>query len=288
MLFRGLSRLAAIAALGALGCSGTGNGGSGDPQSTPRADELGEGARIREVVGEAEWLNPDDLDSAACEVPPDKQTYVTGQVIVAIDRFDETGEGALGNIYIQDVYGEGEQPAAYSGMTVFDPAFTPPDLRIFDGDVMDTFGVLTEFLGPTAGPFGNCKTLPEISGTMAFRFEQGEPLVPITLVPKNGGPSRWDPLKGYANARQWLGMLIRVEGVIVAMPQESNGRYTAAIDVGGGITEADSIKLSNELFDLKNVDPPIAAGSQFGAVTGVLTYFYGFKIAPRSADDLEL
>jgi hypothetical protein len=58
--------------------------------------------------------------------------------------------------------------------------------------------------------------------------------------------------------------------------------------MGGGFPGDDQVKLSNELFDLKNEGPPLATGTEFAAVTGVLTYFYGFKIAPRSAADFEL
>ena len=41
----------------------------------------------------------------------------------------------------------GEAPVPFSGLTVFSPSFTPPDLRVFEGDVVDTFGNLIEFLG---------------------------------------------------------------------------------------------------------------------------------------------
>lgn len=273
---------------GSLGCSGTGDGGTGDPRSEPRADLYGDGARISEINGEATWYDENDTGSVSCDKPADRRVYLTGQVIVALDRYDETGEGATGNIYVQDARAPGEAALPYSGMTIFGPAFTPPNLRLFDGDVVDTFGTFLEFLGPTSGPFGNCKTLPEVTGTMSFRFE-GALAEPHLLVPSAGDNTRWEPLKSYEAARPWLGMLVKIENVTAAQaPFESNGRYSVDIDVGGGILQSDIPRISNELYDIKTQGPLIAQGTQFRSVTGVLTYFYGFKIAPRSPDDFEL
>ncbi len=275
-------------ALTASGCDLTSDGSTGDPPSEPNGSVLGDGARIRDVVKPATWLEVGNMNSDGCKVPNDHTVDVTGQVIVAVDRYDETGDGTLGNIYVEDLYEDDETPKPYSGITVFGPAFTPPDLRVFEGDVVDTFGNLSEFLGPSSGRFGDCKTLPEIGGTMTFRFDHG-PVEPLTVVQLNGGSERWQPVLGYENARQYIGMLIRFEGVrISGTPKaDSKGRYTAQIDMGGGISAEDGIKLDNELFDLENEGPPLE-GAQFQAVSGVLTYFYGFKLAPRSADDFEM
>jgi hypothetical protein len=95
-------------------------------------------------------------------------------------------------------------------------------------------------------------------------------------------------LKAYEKARQWLGMLVRIENIKISdKPYDSKGRYSAPIDVGGGIPLSDVPSISNELFDLKALGPPLAKDVTFKAVTGIITYFYGFKIAPRSADDFE-
>ncbi|KYF61389.1 hypothetical protein BE11_38520 [Sorangium cellulosum] len=251
-------------------------GGNGDAPWIPLADERGGGARIAELVGEARWLDPDDEDSERCAVPPDRRAHVTGATLVAIDRFDETGEGAHGNHYVQDL---ADEPVAYSGITVFQPAFSPPDLRLVPGDVVDLSGMLTEFLGPSSGRFGDCRTLPEIGGTMSFRFED-RPARPIRVP--------LDDLKRYASARRYIGMLVRVEGIKIARdPSSSGGRYTASINVGAGVPAADVPSLSNELYDLEAEGPPLAAGASFRSVTGVLTYFYGFKIAPRCPADFQ-
>jgi hypothetical protein len=261
--------------------------GGGDAFSQPSASVLGSGSRIRDIQGAAEWLDPNDTDSLSCSVPADTTVKVTGVSVIAIDRFDEVADGALGNLYVQDTT---KEPGEYEGMTVFDPSFTPPDLRVAAGDVLDFFGVYTEFLGPSSGYFGKCRTLPEVGGAGSFRFEGSDvPAKKVTLA----------DILGYENARRYLGMLITIEGVTIASDPASSdetlasgGRFTADIDRTGldttGLDPADFPKLSNELYDLKVEGPVLANGSQFKSVTGVLTYFYGFKLAPRSPADFEL
>lgn len=264
-----------------------GSTGGGDPFSEPAASVLGSGDRIREILGPAEWLDPEDDDSLTCSVPADETVNITGITVTAVDRFDEVADGALGNLYVQDTT---KEPGEYEGMTVFDPSFTPPDLRVAGGDVLDLFGVYTEFLGPSSGFFGKCKTLPEIGGAGSFRFEGSQ--VPPKKVPL-------EEILGYERARRYLGMLITIEDVTIsADPVASDdslptgGRYTADIDRTGiditGLDTSDFPKISNELYDVLQEGPPLAKGTQFKSVTGVLTYFYGFKLAPRSPADFEL
>lgn len=274
-------QLAACALLlAATACSTdpTEGGSTGDLPSKPVADPCGAGLRLSDVVGPATWINPKDNASDTCVYPADRSVSLAGLRIVAIDRYDETGDGATGNYYAQDACAT---IGPYQGMTVYAPSFSPPDLRLFPGDVVDLLGNLMEFPGPTSGPFPYCRTLPEIGGTLTFRFELGPTLAPITIPLLD--------LKTYDTARPWLGMLVRIENVtVVGKPYESKGRFSASMNVGGGIPQADVPAISNELFDLKNLGPPIADGTKFKAVTGIITYFYGFKIAPRSADDFEI
>jgi hypothetical protein len=264
------------AALLAGGCSGTDNGGTGDPPSDPSSSKLGTGSRLSELLGPATWLEEGNMDSVGCAAPTDRTVHVTGVTVVAIDRYDETSEGQLGNYYVQDTALE---PLPYSGVTVFSPSFSPPDLRLAEGDVADMNGVLMEFLGPSSGPFGDCKTLPEVGGTLSFRLENGTRVAATISI---------DDLKSYDTARQWLGMLVRLENArISVVSPSSGGRYTPSLDVGDGVPASDVPKLSNELYDLEGEGPPLSVGQEFKSITGVVTYFYGFKLAPRSPDDFE-
>lgn len=270
--FATLSSLA-LASLG--GCGGA-EGEQGDAYVDPVADVHGSGNRIHELIGPAKWLDPADTDSTSCDSPGESTVFASGLAIVAIDRYDETGDGALGNYYVEDLY---DDPPPYSGVTVFEPSFSPPDLRLASSDVVDANGVLTEFLGPTSGRFGKCKTLPEIGGTLSLRFD-GKVAKP-KVIPVSD-------LKSYETARPWLGMLVTVENLVIANdPTSSGGRYAADINVGGGIEQADVPRVSNELYDLEGEGPPLAEGTQFKRVTGIITYFYGFKLAPRSPADFE-
>ncbi len=272
--------------LGALLCLlvSCGNGDGGDPPTEPVASILGNGSRISDVFGEATWFDEEDKDSLSCSIPADFEVKVTGVVVNAVDRFDEVADGALGNLYVQDL---ADEPKEYSGMTVFDPAFTPPDLRVANGDVLDFFGVFTEFQGPSGSEFKNCRTLPEVSGAGTFRFEAG---------PQSPTEVKLADILGYPKARRYLGMLITLKNVkIGADPIASNeglptgGRYTAQIDRSGvdvtGVNVADYPQISNELYDVLNEGPALAKDANFKSVTGILTYFYGFKIAPRSPTD---
>jgi hypothetical protein len=254
-------------------CSGTGDGGTGDPHSDPSKSALGNCPKISDQVGPATWLNPKDEESLNCDVPPDRYVCVSGVTVVAVDRYDETGDGATGNYYAQDTL---KEPVPYAGMTIYAPSFSPPDLRLAPGDVADLSGSLIEFLGPSSGRFGQCRTLPEISGAMSLRFEGAT--VPATTI-------KLSELYTYEGARQYLGMLVKVENVAIGGdPTMSSGRYSAPLKVDIAIP-ADAVpKLSNELFALQDLE--LAAGNTFKSITGVITYFYGFKLAPRSAEDL--
>lgn len=265
-----------------------GGGGAGDQPSKPNADEFGDCARLADTIGEPKWESPDDPMSMACKLPPDRSVCISGVAIVAIDRFDETQDGkASGNFYIEDAATAGN-PADFSGVTVFRPSFSPPDLRLAEGDVADFVGNYQEFNGPSTFVFPYCRTLPELSGTMSFRFDSNLPLLPRKVVS--------DDLKSYDSARKHIGTLVRVEGLKLAADgkfDSSKHRWTAAIAVTGSIEQGDQPSISNELFDIdaaitaKKV-PEFKAGTVFKGITGVITYFGGFHLAPRSPADIEV
>lgn len=272
-------RVGVIAALLAFaaGCSG---GGFGDPPSKPLADVYGDGERLcKTVLGAATWTDSGNTGSTGCAQPPDHAVYVTGVTVVAVDRFDETGDGAVGNYWVQDL---DSQCAGlpYSGVTIYGPSFSPPDLRVATNDVVDLNGSLTEFIGPSSSPFGQCRTLPEISGTMSFRFDGADPPAPVTIDVKD--------LKSYDTARQWIGMLVKVENVTLTdNGKNSGGRYTAPMDVGGGVVQSDVPKITNELYDIEAEGPALVDATTYKSVTGIVTYFYGFHLVPRSPADFE-
>jgi len=272
------SLLYRFAPLGFAALFGCGSGATGDKPSEPLANPYGAGLAVVEINGPATWEDPSNSNSQGCPALPERKVYVTGVSIGAIDNFDETGGGAVGNYYVQDARDPG-QP--YSGMTVFDPSFSPPDLRLAAGDVVDVFGAFSEFAGPSSGRFPFCRTLPEIGGTMSFRFDNNRPIEPTVVDVTE--------LKSYEGARPYLGMLVRLENVKLATDgTNSSGRFTADLDVGGGIPVTEVPRISNELYDIQGQGPMLSAGTVFKSITGIVTYFYGFKVAPRSPADFEL
>jgi len=265
-----------VAAAVSCGCEG----GSGDSPSEPVADPYGQGQRLHELLGPAtEWVDLNNEQSEGCaNVPRDRNIYVTGLTVTAVDRYDEIDEGQVGNIYAQDTMAD---PVPYSGITIYAPAFSPPDLRVIESDVMDLYGVLTEFPGPSAYLFEYCRTLPEVGGAMEFRFDGAEQSATLIDV---------GDLGTYEGARQWLGMLVTLTDVeLLADPRrDSKGRYTVQLEAGAA-SGPDIPVIANELFDLETADQELNmhAGMKLSSVTGIVTFFFNVHISPRSAEDIE-
>jgi hypothetical protein len=270
--------------LSLLPLAGCGDGGGGDPPVKPDPSELGHGTPLDKILGPATWEQPGNMEPN-CSYPADEHISSTGLQVVAIDGFDETGSGQVGDVYLQEV---SDDPAPYSGITAFGSSFSPPDLRLFAGDVVDFLGTKEEFKGPSSGPFSYCETLPELQGTLTFRFDGTTAQKPKTI--------KTTDLFDYATGRQWLGMLVKVENVNLFAAKSSGScpadlptgcRYEAEL-VPDVPTMSTPPSIANELYDIKQRGPNLGAGTHFKSITGVVTYFYEFQIAPRSPEDFEL
>ncbi len=257
------------------------DGGTGDQPSKPAANELGSCGHLATTIGPATWVDPNDNLSASCKgIPPDRTVCLSGMSVVAIDHFDETGDGkSSGNYYVEDTSSD---PPPYAGMTIFRPSFSPPDLRLAEGDVVDFLGTYTEFSGPNSFKFSNCRTLPELSGALTFRFDNNLPLTPKVIPIED--------LKTYETGRPHIGTLVKLVNVQLDPDgaSSSSGRYTSGLEVGAIANVADVPQVTNELFDMKTQGPPMPGGATFKSITGVVTYFASFHISPRSAADFEL
>ncbi len=266
-----------LAALLAAGCSDNGSPG-GDKPVTPPMMEYGTGQHISSKLGgffgPATWIQPTNQNSIGCKYPVQYNVTTTGVTVTAVDTFDETGDGAVGSVYVQDTV---PNPPVYSGMSLFEPGYTPPDLRVFPGNVLDVTGPYEEYQGPSSGYFAQCQTLPQLGGSASFRFDGMVP-APVVIKP--------DDLNSYDSARQYLGMLVKVVGVSISgTPSTSSGRFGVPVAVDSG----QSFQNLERLFDLPCHLPSLSSGSgQFASVTGIVTYFYSFQLAPRSIADFEL
>jgi hypothetical protein len=257
------------------------DGGDGDQPTKPLANQLGDGSRLSRIIKPATWLDPADTFSDHCTaIPPDRSVYLSGLSIIAIDTFDETGDGkSSGNYYVADTAAD---PKPYSGVTLYRPSFSPPDLRLAEGDVVDFLGTFMEFNGPSTFKFSHCRTLPELSGALTFRFDNNQPL-PVKEIPL-------EELKSYETGRPYLGTIVKVVDVKLDTngASASSGRFTSGLAVGPIADVADVPRVTNELFDMQGLGPPMPPGATFKSITGVVTYFGGFHISPRSAADFEL
>ena len=228
-------------------------------------------SKLGGFFGPATWIEPTNQNSIGCKYPVTYNVSTTGVTVTAVDTFDETGDGAVGSVYVQDTV---PNPPVYSGISLFEPGFSPPDLRVFPGNVLDVTGPYEEYAGPSSGSFAECQTLPQLGGAASFRFDG---TVPKPVVIKA------DDLNSYDSARQYLGMLVEVVGVTLSStPSTSSGRYSIAVAVSSG----QSFSISNELFDLPG-KMTLSQYQQFYSVTGIVTYFYSFQLAPRSVDDFQ-
>jgi hypothetical protein len=287
ILGRGVVAAVAVASVVATGCRSPVNGYLGDPPAPPAAREFGSGTHISSKLQNANgtygfygpadgWVQPANPSSQNCPYPPALHELVTGVTVTAVDRWDETCNGAVGTVYVQDSVGldDWTQIPIFAGMSMFDPTFSPPDLRVLPGDVLDMTGQYEEFVGPSTGAFSECETLPQIAGSAAFRFDGRIP-PPVQIQPSD--------LATFEGARQYLGMLVTVNNLTVgATGVEKSGRYSADVQVDGTTWQ-----ISDELFDVPDVYP-LTLGQTFQSVTGIVTFFYSYHLAPRSLDDFTL
>jgi hypothetical protein len=283
--FRSRALQASLGLLGvlAVGCQ---SGYTGDHPAKPAANVCGNGTRISSVLGgfygPAPWVQPANHQSMGCPYPGNVQNndivaleYATCLTITAVDRWDETGVGAIGTVYLQDTLPAGTPTPKFAGMSLFEPSYSPPDLHAEPGNVLDVTGNYEEYIGPlssTGLAFAQCETLPQMVGAASFRFDGTVP-EPVVITPAD--------LATYDSARQYLGMLVTVTNVtILDPPATSSGRYTTHVAVPNG----SPWQIDNELFDLPT-QFPLTMGDTFTSVTGIVTYFLDVHLAPRSVAD---
>lgn len=255
----------------ALLCSACSDRVSDAPADAGAPNALGLNFRIRQIQ------DPASPQHAAHE----SAVRVSGAVVTHIDTFDETRDGrSRGTIYIQDADAVSlpEAQRAFSGISLFSPAFVPSDLRPQAGDVLDFNGTYQENASIGTAVFPAGQKLTQLARPVGvFRFDLAPPAP--TVIDVN------DLLDYAAKGQRWVGMLVTVKNVTIVGPAsaDARGRVTAII-AGEDPEDRNAPVVSNEFFDLKGSDVP--QGKVFESITGVCTYFFNLKIAPRSAADL--
>jgi hypothetical protein len=252
-------RALAAALIGLTACSEI----QPDPPAPYEPHPLGNGLRIADVQ------NPTSPSYA-----PNTGVDLTSLAVVWVDTFDETKDGkSLGTVFVQDV----GSTAPYSAISVYQPSYVPSDLRLLPGDVLDFVGPYQEVTSIGSAKFSPGQTLPQLAkpvGTFRYEYQVSAPQ-PIALA----------DLDDYTTGRAWEGMVVTVKDVYAIAATSSGGRvtYTLATNLDAG-TNVNTVSMSNEEYDLKSTD--FAPGTHFQSVTGLVTWFFSYHIAPRTPADL--
>jgi hypothetical protein len=250
---------------------------SGDPHSNNGAPPPGgTDLRIRDLVDPSKEGHADLVSTTQA---------VSGAVVIAVDTYDETNDGkGTGTVYVQDLGAKKETP--YSGISLFATTFSPGNLAVAPGDVLDLRGQYQENQQIPSKPpviFPPGALLVQLTQpTATFRFETQVP-EPVDIDAAE--------LSDYAKARQWIGMLVRINHVVIPTDpfDAASGRFSIDLSLPK-TTACDApfprpASLVNDLFDLKSLG--LKNGDKIASITGVVGFFCNVKLAPRSAADVQ-
>jgi hypothetical protein len=268
---------------------------TGDPPADagpPNA--LGGGARISSVVPFTEPDGAPNPDHPAEDAGVD----ITGASLIIIDNFDETHDGkSIGAVYVQDVWPTGQPVPPNSGIQLYEPTYSPPNLIIAPGDVIDFTGLYQDYAYSGFMVYPPQASQPEIyKPIVTFRFEYNAPTPTKITASDLANPATYAQ---FELGHRWLSMLVEVDsdeanGDIVIGESVPDGTGRQALAFTSDTSSVNKPVISNELFDLQPQDygcpkPPGAgkcSGVKLKKLIGVVTYFFAFHIAPRSAADL--
>jgi hypothetical protein len=241
-----------------------------DPPAPYTPNPLGPGLRIAQVQ-----------DPKSPDYAPNTAVTVSSVAVSWIDSYDETHDGkSVGTVYIQDV----GSSAPYSGLSLYEQAYVPASLRALPGDVLDVTGPYDESTSVGAATFPAGDTLPQFNKPVAtFQYQFTAPTP--TVVPLGDLDMHADG-SNYAAGRKWENMLVTVNDIVIAGGEtDSTGlRVSYLMGEPDASIDLNACAISNELYPLGEHDFP--AGTHFSSITGIVTWFYTYQIAPRSAADL--
>lgn len=244
------------------------DGGGGDPPIPINSNAFGYGSSLGSIIG-----SPTLAPGAAQKI-----VQVTGVRIVHIDTYDENGQGRVGGVFLADA---SVPPGPNRAVLAFQSVYTPPTFRPTNGDIVDASGALMQFAPIREVP---TRTLPELyQPTLSPRFDAvGGPLQAVTIPLLD--------LTTYETGRPWLSTLVTVENVRILSVERlaPKGFASISLDVGPGLAQDALPSISNDLFDLANSGLSFNEGQTIRRVTGLVSIFSNFRIAPRSATDIEL
>lgn len=197
-----------------------------------------------------------------------------GVVIIAVDNYDDNNAGSIGDIYVQDPVQNGPKGTPWSGLRLYRPTKNPPDLELAPGQGVDLVGNFVAFAGPPGStPFGDGILVPQASNAALSLTYEGRAPDPVDI--------EFNDVKDPIAGMQYASRLVRFRNVKL-MADFAGSRPEATI-----YDTSKSLVLSSKLFPIDK-DPAFKNGVVIKSVTGVLDYFYNFKLCPRSRADIEL
>lgn len=240
------------------------------------------------------WILPVLAAVAACDPPPSDRPPGTGAaelpiqavqnesdpahpsegervlfrdvLVLAVDDYDEDGEGRTGSVWVGEAGG-----GSWSGVQLFNPTVVPTRVEPRAGDIVQVLGAVDEFvlLDDAGNPMDRNGTLTEIVDAVVQKTGETFPPPPTDVTENDlGERSRAEPYEG---------VLVRLRNVRVVSGYD---RYDEATTEGG-------IKIANDLYEAPELNPEGFSPVTLRSLTGVVTYFFGFKLLPRGPEDIE-
>jgi hypothetical protein len=204
--------------------------------------------------------------------------------ITAIDRYDETGTGRTGTVWLQEISPPGDTADRFApcpllpdrsgrvcAISLFDPTFSPTGYRPVEGELVNVSGGgYAEFTCiPCGTPFAAGNFLPQIARPSLERAGVAPQQTPIAVTLD-------EVLTHY---RELMGVLVTVEDVTAQ--SDPDARFGEMLLVGADARSG--LTLAPQLTSI----PGARNGTRWTRITGIVTYFYNPKLLPRSPTDLE-
>lgn len=267
------SVLPALFALSLVGCS--------DPLK--RCDEPDRSCNRPYLQGSTPLARLRDPNMAT-RVPEGTAVDARNLQVTAYDELDETMDGDLGTVYVQETIPAGDttdpflpcpllpdRSARVCGISTFNTQFAPLAYRPKVGDLVDmSGGAYDEFdcsgvCGSPPQPFPDGRFLPQMR----------EPTIRSAGVAPQPTPVRVTVEDIATHNAALIGVLVEVSNVTVAAAPDRRGEIQITGDRNGP-------KMTQEMVAI----PGVAMGTRWSRVVGVVSYFYGPKLIPRTLADL--
>ncbi len=202
--------------------------------------------------------NPSDPDFIGENDPVNLENVI----VTAIDRYGDRA----GSFWVAEPAG-----GAWSGVQVYNYDTTADwfvNLQV--GDMVDVQGDKTEYNyeDPETGDPLFDDPITEIENAIVTYVGTGTEVIPVDIQASD--------LNEVSTGEQWEGVLVRLSNVRVMDAGDNSGRYEVEF--------YQSTKAQDDLVDLSS----LTGGECLAHITGVVTYFFGYYILPRTASDVEV